>query len=476
METNESSTVSILDRFNAWIQESIMIKLLSIGFLVLILLIPGTWIDSLIYERQHRADEAMNEVAEKWSGSQTISGPVLVIPFRKQEVVDNGKEGKKILEHIERAYFLPDNLNVNGEVNPTILHRGIFDAVVYGSKLNINSKFTSPNFKSLGISDELVQWEDAYLTFGITDLRGISDNPVFMVGETELTAEPSSNLGISSSKNSDEADQATYTTSEYSNYSSSGVIAKLNLKKKDDFNGNVSINLSLKGSRRLDFVPIGKTTSVSLSGPWNDPSFDGEFLPESRSISEKGFTATWKVLHFNRPFAQQWAEGNQHLGGSEFGVKLLIPVDQYQMSTRTSKYGVLIILLTFISLFMVEVTQGIRIHPFQYILIGAALTIYYTLLLSFSEHLGYNTAYLISSIATVLLIALYSTSFFRQIRLTMLLTLILAVFYIFIFVIIQEQDYSLLLGSIGLFIIVGMLMFFSRKISWYKPTPASINN
>jgi inner membrane protein len=468
METNEMSALGLFDRFNLWIQESITVKLVSIGFLVLILLIPGSWIQSLITERQFRADEAMNEVAAKWSGSQTLSGPVLVIPYKKQQVVNNGKYGTKVIEHIEKAYFLPKTLDIKGEVNPTLLHRGIFDAVVYGSKLNVSSIFDTPDFKALDIADENIKWSDAYLTFGITDLRGISGDLVFKSGEKELAAEPSSDLGISSSKDPENDDRVIYNSSQNANYSVSGVVARLNWQSKENFTEKVTIDLSLKGSKRLDFVPAGKTTSVALSGPWNDPSFDGEFLPETRTISTTGFTANWKVLHFNRPFAQQWTEGNQHLSGSEFGVKLLAPVDQYLKSTRTAKYGALIILLTFIALFMVETIQKIRIHPFQYILIGAALTIYYTLLLSFSEHIGYNIAYLISSLATVILISLYSTSFLRSTKLTLLLSFVLVVFYSFIFVIIQEQDFSLLLGSIGLFMIISLLMFFSRKINWYK--------
>jgi inner membrane protein len=466
--TTSETPIGLFERLNTWIQESIMVKLLSIGFLVLILLIPSSWIESLIIERQSRADGVMNEVASKWSGSQRLSGPVLVIPYKRQEVIDRGKQGIEIIEHIEKAYFLPDKLNITGDVTPTTLNRGIFDAVVYSAALHVKSEFGQPDFKSLNIKDESVQWKDAYLTFGITDLRGISDNPLIRIGDDTLATEPSSDLGISSAKKPETPEYGTDYSAQYKNYSSSGVIAKLNWLNKESFDGNVSIDLPLKGSKRLDFIPAGKTTTVKLTGSWNDPSFDGEFLPESREISEKGFTASWKVLHFNRPFAQQWIESNQHLSGAEFGVKLLIPVDQYQKSMRTSKYGVLIILLTFIALFMVEITQKLRIHPFQYILIGAALTIYYTLLISFSEHIGYNLAYLVSSAATVMLISLYATTFLRGLKLTLLFTTFLVIFYAFIFIIIQEQDFSLLLGSIGLFLIIGMLMFFSRNISWYR--------
>jgi inner membrane protein len=185
-------------------------------------------------------------------------------------------------------------------------------------------------------------------------------------------------------------------------------------------------------------------------------------------VSDSSFKATWKVLHYNRPFAQQWNNENMELAGSEFGVNLIIPADQYQKSMRTSKYGQLIIILTFVALFLVEIINKIRIHPFQYILIGCALIIYYTLLLSFSEQLGFNAAYWIATIATVTLISLYAISFLKKFRLVILLTGVMMIFYTFIFVIILQQDLSLLLGSVGLFIIIASLMYFSRKITWYK--------
>ena len=222
-----------------------------------------------------------------------------------------------------------------------------------------------------------------------------------------------------------------------------------------------------KESESLNFVPTGKATSVNLSGPWSTPSFDGEFLPDPREVNDDGFKATWKILHFNRPFAQQWTQENQELSDSDFGLRLIVPVDQYQKTMRTAKYGILVLLLTFVALFLVEITQKIRIHPFQYILIGVALIIYYCLLLSFAEHVGYNIAYAIASVATIVLICLYSRSFLES-RLNVLFTVLLSIFYTFIFVIILQQDYSLLLGSLGLFVIVGFLMYFSRKVDWYQ--------
>lgn len=466
--------LNILERFNRWIQESIMVKLFSIGFLILILLIPSSWIQDMIVERQERAEQVMAEVADKWSGSQMISGPVLVVPYRKQEVIDHEIDGKEIRETVEKAFFLPESLDINGTIKPEVLHRGIFDAVVYESSLDIKSDFSQPDFKSLSIPDDMVNWKDAHLIVGITDLRGISDQPTFRVGDQTLGAEPSNNIGVSVRRSRTESiDGNTYEQAEQRKTpSTNGVIVKLNWENAPGSHESVQMKINLKGSRRLDFLPAGKTTEVKLAGPWPDPSFDGEFLPSSREVSETGFTASWKVLHFNRPFSQQWTESNQQLDGANFGINLLLPVDQYQKSIRTSKYGVLIILLTFVALFLVEITQKIRIHPFQYILIGAALTIYYTLLLSFSEHIGYNIAYIIASLATVLLISFYSITFLKETKLVILFSLLLIIFYSFIFVIILQQDFSLLLGSIGLFMIVSLLMYFSRKVNWYQDTAA----
>ncbi len=442
METN------LLERFNNWLKESVTIKLLSIGFLVLILMIPSSWIDSLIVERQARAESVVQEVSSKWSGSQTISGPVLVIPFTQREKIDKGKEGIEIREWVEKAYFLPDRLDVNGNLNPEKLNRGIFDVVVYQSQLKMKAQFDSLDFSKLNVNSDDVIWKDVQLIVGITDLRGIVSDPVFKVNNKALVCE------------SGEFNQL------------SGIIAKLPWKSADDFSSDFDFQIDLKGSTLMNFTPAGKTTHVKVQGPWADPSFDGDFLPFNRQITDAGFTAQWNVLHYNRPFSQQWIGDVQKLSGTQFGAKLLIPVDQYQKSIRTSKYSQLIILLTFIALLMVEIMRKIRIHPFQYILIGAALIIYYSLLLSFSEHVGYNWAYAIATVSTVVLVSLYSSTFLSEKKLVAVFGGLLSFFYAFIFVIIQLQDYSLLVGSVGLFFIISLIMYFSKNIKWYKDEKA----
>lgn len=465
----ETQPLNLFERFNQWITESIMVKLVSIGFLILILLIPSSWVESLISERQGRADEVMREVSDKWSGNQTLSGPILVIPFTHVERIkrwDNGKQIEEVFETVKTAYFVPETMQVKGVVKPEIRHRGIFEVAVYTSEVTMDAQFATPDFSSWSIPDERVHWKEAKLVTGITDMRGISENPQIKKGEESLLSEPSSDIGVLVNQ---PGYQTQYVTADNGTpKTSSGIVIPLKATGREDLGKQFSFKFSLKGSEGLYIVPVGKTTAVNISGSWPSPSFDGKFLPDNPSIDEKGFSADWKILSFNRPFAHAWLAGEQSLSGSEFGVRLLIPADQYQKSMRTAKYGELIILLAFTALFLVEITSKLRIHPFQYILIGAALIIYYTLLLSISEKTGYNVAYIISSVATISLITLYASSFLKKRSLLFLFSTLMTGFYIFIFVIIQAQDFSLLIGSIGLFIIIGLLMYFSRNISWYR--------
>ncbi len=443
---------SLLDRFNNWVKESVIIKLASIGILMLILLIPSSMVQDLIYERQTRADEVIAEVSGKWAASQTLTGPVLMIPYKKYEDIEEWTAGVKVrrrIETINKAYFVPEDLNINGTVAPEVLHRGIFDVAVYDSKVSIQSKFGNISFAKWNIPDEQVIWSDAELVIGISDLQGIHENPKITSGETSFASESSADVGVATT----------------------GIVVPFDWTSGNDIVKSFNIQLELKGSEKMYFIPVGKTTAVSLSGNWPSPSFDGKMLPTTREITDTSFKSTWKILAFNRPLPDQWSNDEQVFTGTEFGVRLLIPADQYQKSMRTAKYAALIILLAFTALFLVEITRKVRIHPFQYILIGVALIVYYTLLLSISEHLGYNIAYAISSIATVLLLTLYSMTFLKPRGLALLFSGVMTLFYTFIFVIIQAQDFSLLIGSLGLFIIIAVVMYFSRNIKWYKDEP-----
>jgi len=225
--------------------------------------------------------------------------------------------------------------------------------------------------------------------------------------------------------------------------------------------------LQLKGSEALNFAPLGETTEVFLQSKWNDPGFEGDFLPAEHTISNEGFSAHWKVLNFNRNFPQAWKNKEYRVTDADFGVRLVEVANHYQKSSRSAKYAAVVILFVFLAFFLNEIITKQRVHPFQYILVGFSVIIFYLLLLSISEQLGFNLAYLISSIAVLIMVLLYSRSFLRTWTNAIIQTLILTFSFGFIFVLMQLETLALLVGSIGLFIVLGLTMFFTRKINWY---------
>jgi inner membrane protein len=247
----------------------------------------------------------------------------------------------------------------------------------------------------------------------------------------------------------------------------SGVSCKPEITGNKEF--EFSFTLDINGSQSLNFLPVGKNTNVSLHSSWSNPSFSGSYLPDNREIGPDGFSADWNILHLNRNYPQQWTGSSYSIGESAFGLNLLFPVDQYQKSNRAVKYAIMFIALTFISFFFSETLRKIRIHPMQYLLVGFALIIFFSLLISLSEYVGFGYAYLISGSMIVAMITLYYYSLVKNIRATAIISLIMVTLYLFLFTILQLQDYSLIMGSIGLFVILAVVMFLSRKIDWYAP-------
>ncbi|RYZ93307.1 MAG: cell envelope integrity protein CreD, partial [Sphingobacteriaceae bacterium] len=322
---------------------------------------------------------------------------------------------------------------------------------VYNSKIKVSGNFGKLNLATLNIRPEQLLLDRAKITFEISDLKGLKNNPIIKAGGQLLTAEPLlSNIAV------------------FKN----GLQAPINLTATAGNAFNFSYDLDIKGSSELHFLNLGKVTDVQANGDWPSPSFEGRSLPDTSQVTDKGFAAKWHMIYLNRPFPQQWTsdynllDNEKGLQQATFGVKLHMPVDDYQKTMRTSKYAILIILLTFISLFLTEVIGKQRVHAFNYILIGAAMIIYYTLLLSFSEQIGFNWAYLVASVSTIALIAIFIASLLKKVKTAILFSFILSLFYVFIFVIIQLEDLALMVGSIALFIIVAVLMYVSRKINW----------
>lgn len=429
------------------------LALKSIVIVVLILVLWGAvmLIQGLIDERQSRQQEAINEVSSKWGQQQTLSGPVLTVPYIEYEKNPNAynEPNTPYLKTIKYAHFLPEDLQVDGKLYPEKRYRGIYEVVVYNSNLSFKGKFPSPDLIALNIPKENIMYDDAFVSVGINDLRGIEEEVSLQWNNDKKFLNP----GIASN-----------------DVLASGISTPVTILKSDTAKSSYdfSFNLKLKGSQLLYFTPLGKETNIKLSAGWNTPSFDGSFLPDTRTISDSSFSANWKILHLNRNYPQSWKGSAYDIGSSAFGVNLLTPVDNYQKSTRTVKYAIMIIMLTFVVIFFIEILNQRSIHPFQYILIGLGLCIFYSLLIAISEHTSFNFSYLISCVATIILISAYAKSVFKDNKLVALVAGVLSILHGYIFSLIQLEDYALLMGSIGLFIVLALMMYYSRKIDWYN--------
>lgn len=435
---------NIIKRSADKIRHSVSLKIFIIGVLILVLLIPAFMVRSVIEERRDRRSEVIEEISSKWGQSQTIAGPVLTIPF-KEYIKD--KDGKQI-SSINYMHFLPDEVAIDGDLLPEIRYRGIYEAVLYTANITLNGAFSYPNIKELNVPDKDIIWQGAFLSLGISDMRGIREKIIARVNDEPISIHP----GI-----------------ETNDVLESGVSARIdldNFKDRLSFNYNVSLN----GSEQINFTPVGELTRVRLSSDWSSPSFDGAFLPVERQIDAKGFNAKWKVLHLNRNFPQYWIGNKHYIYSASFGVKLFTPVDIYQKSMRTAKYAVMFIVFTFLAFFFAEIMNKKRIHPIQYLLIGFAIIIFYTLLISISEHINFDISYWISSLSVIFLITAYSKAILKNRYLSLTVFGILTMLYTYLYILLQLEDYALLLGSIGLFVILSAVMYMTRKINWYAVT------
>ncbi len=452
---------SFFDRLNAWARSSVTLKLFVIGILILILLIPGSMITSLIYERENIRDSAVQEVSSKWGLNQTVGGPVISVPY---ETVQLNSEGKAITS-TGYAHFLPDDLFISGTIAPEKRYRGIYVVVLYNARLAISGKFGPLNAAALTIPEESLRWEDALFTLGISDMKGVESSIDVELNDTIHSFGP-----------------GTVTNDIFA----SGANLPLGLRQRPD-SLNFSFELSLNGSSDLFFMPFGKETVANIRSSWADPSFEGAFLPDEREVTADGFQASWTVLQLNRNYAQQgtgpYVQSNEQpftapnrgynadspfrAQTNAFGVRLLLPIDEYQKTMRSAKYATFFIFITFLTFFFIEILNRKRLHPIQYLLVGAAIILFYILLLSISEHLRFDWAYLISCLIILSLITGYSSYILKNRHLTLLIGGILAVLYGFFYSLLQLQDYALLLGSIGLLAILATIMYLTRSIDWY---------
>jgi inner membrane protein len=423
------------------LRNSIGLRIAIILGLTLVLCIPALLIQYIIYEREHRRNDVLTEITSKWGEDQLIKGPVLSLPVYYEDRKTDGS----VKNYTRYLYVLPDKFNISGTIIPQTRYRGIYQITLYGSDLNFSGNFKLPSLNELNIRNGIIQYRDAVLEFGLSDMKGLTDGVNLQWNNQAFPAD----AGI---KNC--------TTLAKGFHIKAPLTEELN-------NYTFSCNIKLNGSETLSFSPVGEETRASISSRWAHPSFTGDFLPVIRHIEQDRFQAEWKVLNLNRNFPQYTFGAPPEFDNSSFGVRLYYPVDQYQKSMRTVKYAILFIGLTFLSYFLIEILNRQVLHPVQYLLIGSALVLFYLLLLSLSEHMNFIFAYLASSLSMIALITFYTRAIFKSTRFSLIISGVLALLYGFLYINLQLQDYALLFGSLGLFGILALVMYLTRHIDWF---------
>ena len=427
---------------------SVLLKAAFITGLVLVLLVPLLVVRGMVAERENRRAGAEAEIIRSRGGEQAVGGPVLTIPFVVRTTNDKGR----VIVSTDRLHVLPDSLTVEGSVDAERRRRGIYEAVTYDTTLHVSGSYTVPDFATWHVASRDVLWGEAVLSVELPDQRGLKER-VVLAWSRQTSAFHSGRPSIGMYGGSIEAPVPG--------------LAGLAAGARVPF----SFDLALTGGGSLSFLPLGDETSVKIASAWPGPSFTGAFLPAERTVSADGFSASWKVPSMARPFPQAWRAGEVEPGvllESSFGASLMAPVDVYQKVTRSVKYGALFLLLPFLVFFLFEVLGGLRVHPLQYLLVGFAECLFYLLLLSLAEHLPFVAAYLAAAGAAALMVTLYASAVLRSWRRGVLLAPSLAAAYGFLYATLQSEDFALLIGSVGLFAILGLVMILTRRVDWYR--------
>ena len=447
------------NKFGNWLKTSLTARMLMIGVLIIVLLIPLSYIEALISERANRQESVIQEINQKWGNEVLLYGPILKIPYKTytEKIIttrDSKNNRTEKIETINYAYFFPKKLEMNATINPEEKKRGIYTTSVYTGEISINGSYEKPDFSTIDINEEDILWDKTSIIIKTSNLKGINNQVIINFNKHKFSFLPKY-----------EENHMNLSNEIYLNKLETNYINKEALPITTDSDFTIKLNIS--GSKQIRMVPIGKETDLTITSNWKTANFIGNFLPlNSDKITENGFKAKWKVLRINRAFSQEYFKILPNLKKYAFGVNFMIPIDEYQKSERSAKYGFLVISLTFLIFFLIQSISKINIHPFQYLMIGLALTMFYTLLISISEHSNFLKAYLVAGSSVILLITLYSKSILKTFKFPLFIGASLLALYTFIFVIIQLENYALLVGSIGIFLILSIIMYASRKIDW----------
>lgn len=447
-----------IERLSTSLFQSQLLRLFSIGLLALVLLIPIGMISGLIAERQARRESTVEEIASKWGRTQHLTGPALVVPYTVRWA-ETGSAGQTLSRSETRtAVFLPDRVALHGKIHSETRQRGIFSVPVYRLDLQVEGEFARPDFAALGLGTAEIAWDRAHLAVGLSDARAIQQETAVVWNDAPVAFLPG-NGGLSES--------------------SPGIHAVLDLSTTEPARADAdpsavryrfAFPLQLNGSVAVYFAPFGKQTEVLLSADSGNPTFQGNWLPTERTITRDAFEARWSIPFLGRNFPQAWRDTTpmqDSIDAARFGVGFIEPVDHYRMAERSVKYASLFILLTFATIWLVEVLAGLRVHPIQYLMLGGALCLFYLLELSLAEHIGFPIAYAVASLAIVSMITAYSAVALQSRRRALVVGSGVALLYGYLYNLLDNEDYALLIGSLGLFAILAAIMYATRQVDWY---------
>jgi inner membrane protein len=429
------------------------VKIAAIGAMSIVLLIGLMWISSMVSARQARRDMVVQDIAGSSSNAQTIRGPVLIVPYSKtvREWREDTSTGNRRVEERQvpgQLVILPEEFKLNGQMPTELRKRGIYEARLYHANLQIHATFDVPARYGTGEEAQLYRFEQPVLALGVTDIRGIQS-----VSRMALNGSPLKVLAGSTSEILGPGLHAAVPAVDGSD------VAHLEF----------DMELAVMGTSQFEVIPVGRASRIVLESNWPNPSFNGAYLPVQHSISASGFQAQWNTSFFSTNLEEimhKCASPCAEVNSRTLGVSFIDPVDQYLKTDRAIKYGFLFISLTFAGFFLFEMLKRLAVHPIQYSLVGAALALFYLLLLSFSEHIGFGAAYALSSTACVMLIGFYVSGILRSARHGLGFGAMLTLLYGVLYGLLSADDYALLMGSILLFGLLAAVMVMTRQVDW----------
>ena len=441
------------------IGNSINVRIVVVVILIVLMTIPLGMVKDVVSERSLLYWSVQDDIAETWGHQQHLRGAVLLIPYTEKfetvEIItkEDGSEQQKnkvTFKH-RTAIVLPDELHINVKLQSDTRKRSIYETLVYTADLAINGKLSKPEITPLSNHIDKIHWEQAWLALGLSDTQAI--NHVSKLDWNNKVGHVDFEPGTKITKLIDNGFHAPLNLSDFKQVS------------RLDSTVPFSLRIDVNGSRGFYFSPFGKVTNVAVNSDWPHPSFQGNVLPDEHNIEQSHFNASWSVPHLARNYPQMWTLEAQTFDIEEFkaGVDLFESVSLYSQVTRAIKYGILFIVLTYITFLLFEMGVGQRLHIVQYGVIGLALSIFYLMLLSMSEHLGFFKAYISAATVIVIMISAYVFLVIRNLSRTVIIASLLAGLYALLYAMLQLEDYALLAGTVLLLVVLGTIMYVTRN-------------